>query len=101
MPVVGRRATFLERSEELVHVLNSIFLNSVWQGQSPPDYRHRRHREVQTLFSWCVRMGQVDQNVFKRVPRSWLSSRTRTSSGVKGGFIFSPTFTRGTRLKTF
>ena len=31
-------------------------------------YQHRRHREVKAFFSWCRRMGLVEENVFARVP---------------------------------
>ncbi len=45
------------------------FLGALQERGASPGYQHRRHREVQTLFSWCERMGMLDQNVFKRVPR--------------------------------
>ncbi len=31
-------------------------------------YQHRLHREVKAFFSWCLRMGILEQNVFARVP---------------------------------
>lgn len=31
-------------------------------------YQHRLHREVKAFFSWCLRMGILEQNVFTRVP---------------------------------
>lgn len=31
-------------------------------------YQHRLHREVKAFFSWCLRMGIIEQNVFARVP---------------------------------
>ncbi len=30
--------------------------------------QHRRQREVKAFFSWCRRMGYVDENPFMRVP---------------------------------
>jgi site-specific recombinase XerD len=44
------------------------FLNDVRERDVSPAYRHRRHREVKTFFSWCQRMELVSENVFARVP---------------------------------
>ena len=52
---------------EVEHVY--AFLGALREAGASPGYQHRRHREVQTLFSWCERMRIVDRNVFKQVPR--------------------------------
>lgn len=44
------------------------FLSDVRSRGTTPAYQHRRHREVKAFFSWCKRMGLVDENVFARVP---------------------------------
>ena len=66
---IGRRLPLPDSVEkyQVEHVYE--FLGALQERGASPDYRHRRHREVQTLFSWSERMGLVDENVFKRVPR--------------------------------
>ena len=43
------------------------FLHDVRSRGASPAYQHRRHREVKAFFSWCKRMGMVEENVFARV----------------------------------
>src|SRR5665811_2061196 len=80
---VGSRLGLPETVEayDVEHVYQ--FLGALQERGASPGYQHRRHREVQTLFSWCERMRIVDQNVFKRVPR------------VKVGERIKPPFTPG------
>ena len=66
---VGRRLGLPETVEEYGVEQVYQFLGALQERGAAPGYQHRRHREVQTLFSWCMRMGTVEQNVFKRVPR--------------------------------
>ena len=66
---VGRRLALPETVEEYGVEDVYKFLGALQERGASPGYQHRRHREVQTLFSWCARMGMVEQNVFKRVPR--------------------------------
>ena len=74
---VGRRLGFPDALDDyqVVHVYE--FLGDLKQRGASPAYQHRRHREVQTLFSWCQRMGHVEANVFKRVPRVKVGERIR------------------------
>ncbi len=53
---VGRRLGFPEALDdyEVVHVYE--FLVDLKERGTSPAYRHRRHREVKTFFSWCKRM---------------------------------------------
>jgi site-specific recombinase XerD len=44
------------------------FLDQIRTRGASPAYRHRRHREVKAFFSWCRRMGYVEDNPFARVP---------------------------------
>jgi len=44
------------------------FLMDVRSRGSTPAYQHRRHREVKAFFSWCRRMGFIEENPFARVP---------------------------------
>jgi integrase/recombinase XerC/integrase/recombinase XerD len=44
------------------------FLQDLRDRGASPAYQHRRHREVKAFFSWCRRMGYLQQNVFARVP---------------------------------
>jgi site-specific recombinase XerD len=54
------------RAYTVAHVY--AFLNDVREREVSSAYRHRRHREVKTFFSWCRRMDLVPENVFARVP---------------------------------
>ncbi len=74
---VGRRLALPDLIEEygVEHVYQ--FLGALRERGASPGYQHRRHREVQTLFSWSVRMGMVEQNVFKRVPRVKVGERIK------------------------
>ena len=98
---VGRRLSLPDRVEEyrVEHVYE--FLGALQERGASPDYRHRRHREVQTLFSWCVRMGQVDQNVFKRVPRVKVGEKIKPPFTPEEVRVLLESQDRGTRLKTF
>ena len=80
---IGRLLGLPETVEEYGVEQVYQFLGALQQRGASPGYQHRRHREVQTLFSWCERMGMLDQNVFKRVPR------------VKVGEKIKPPFTAG------
>jgi hypothetical protein len=51
---------------EMPHVY--AFLAALKHRGASAGYQNRRHREVRALFSWCRRMGVVDDNVFGRVP---------------------------------
>jgi site-specific recombinase XerD len=44
------------------------FLQDLRHRGASPAYQHRRHREVKAFFSWCQRMGYLQENVFARVP---------------------------------
>ena len=56
---VGRRLGFPHALDdyEVVHVYE--FLGDLMERGASPAYRHRRHREVKTFFSWCRRMDYV------------------------------------------
>ena len=77
---VGRRLGLPDtvREYDVGHVYQ--FLGAMQERGASPDYRHRRHRDVQTLFSWCVRMGLVDENIFKRVPRVKVGEKIKPPS---------------------
>jgi len=74
---VGRRLGLPEAVEEYGVEQVYLFLGALQERGASPGYQHRRHREVQTLFSWCERMGMVEQNVFKRVPRIKVGERIK------------------------
>jgi integrase/recombinase XerD len=74
---VGRRLGLPETVEEYGVEQVYQFLGALQERGASPGYQHRRHREVQTLFSWCERMGMVEQNVFKRVPRIKVGERIK------------------------
>ncbi len=61
---VGRRLGFPGELEaySVEHVYG--FLGALKERGASPAYRHRRHREVKTFFSWCKRMEYVEANVF-------------------------------------
>jgi integrase/recombinase XerC len=65
---VGARQGFPgDLSEHTVaHVYE--FLGDVRSRGATPAYQHRRHREVKAFFSWCRRMGFIEENPFARVP---------------------------------
>ena len=65
---VGARQGFPgDLSEHTVaHVYE--FLRDVRSRGATPAYQHRRHREVKAFFSWCRRMGFIEENPFARVP---------------------------------
>jgi site-specific recombinase XerD len=44
------------------------YLAEIRERGASAAYQHRRHREVKVFFSWCRRMGVVEENVFARVP---------------------------------
>src|SRR5918997_895363 len=39
-----------------------LFMSSVKSRGFPPGTHHRRQREVKAFFSWCRRMGYIDEN---------------------------------------
>ncbi len=83
---VGCRLGLPETVEEYGVEQIYQFLGALQERGASPGYQHRRHREVQTLFSWCVRMGIVEQNVFKRVPRVKVGEKIKppfTSAGPR------------------
>jgi integrase/recombinase XerC len=45
-----------------------LFMGSVRDRGVTDGTQHRRQREVKAFFSWCKRMGYVDDNPFMRVP---------------------------------
>ena len=45
-----------------------LFLGWVKDRGVTPGTQHRRQREVKAFFSWCRRMGFIDENPFMRVP---------------------------------
>ena len=53
------------------------FLGDLKERGASPAYRHRRHREVKTFFSWCRRMEYVTANVFAKVPLVKLDQQIR------------------------
>ena len=53
------------------------FLGDLMERDASPAYRHRRHREVKTFFSWCRRMDYLADNVFARVPLVPLEQQIR------------------------
>ena len=42
------------------------FLGDLKERGASPAYRHRRHREVKTFFSWCRRMEYVTEPTSSR-----------------------------------
>ena len=64
---VGRRSGLPEAIEdyEVEHVYT--FLGDLRRRGAAPGYQNHRHREVRTFFSWCRKMGLVEENVFARV----------------------------------
>jgi integrase/recombinase XerD len=44
------------------------YLGHVRARAAKPAYQHRRHRETKAFFSWCRRMGVIDDNPFARIP---------------------------------
>lgn len=51
---------------EVPHVY--AFLGALRERGASAGYQHRRHREVETCFSWLERMEFVGDNVFAKVP---------------------------------
>ena len=74
---VGRRLGLPDAVEEYAAEHVYQFLDALRKRGAWPGYQNRRHREVQTLFSWCERMGYVPDNVFKRVPRVKLEQKIK------------------------
>ena len=74
---VGRRLGFPDAVDdyEVVHVYE--FLGDLKERGASPAYRHRRHREVKTFFSWCRRMDYVADNVFAKVALVKLDQQIR------------------------
>ena len=74
---VGRRLGFPEDlgAYSVEHVYG--FLGDLKQRGASPAYRHRRHREVKTFFSWCRRMDYVADNVFAKVSLVKLDQQIR------------------------
>ncbi len=74
---VGRRVGFPDELEAYTveHVYH--FLGDLKERGASPAYRHRRHREVKTFFSWCRRMDYVADNVFAKVPLVRLDQQIR------------------------
>ena len=64
---VGRHSGLPEAVEEygVDHVY--AFLGDLRQRGAAPGYQNHRHREVRAFFSWCQRMGLVEENVFARI----------------------------------
>ena len=65
---VGGRLGFPEVVDEYTAEQVYLFLVALQERGASPGYQHRRHREVKTFFSWCRRMGYVEDNAFARVP---------------------------------
>ena len=74
---VGRRFGFPDELEaySVEHVYR--FLGDLKERGASPAYRHRRHREVKTFFSWCRRMEYVEGNVFAKVALVKLDQQIR------------------------
>jgi site-specific recombinase XerD len=74
---VGGRLGFPQELEaySIEHVYR--FLGDLKERGASPAYRHRRHREVKTFFSWCRRMDYVADNVFAKVPLVRLEQQIR------------------------
>ena len=74
---VGRRFGFPDELEaySVEHVYR--FLGDLKERGASPAYRHRRHREVKTFFSWCRRMEYVEANVFAKVALVKLDQQIR------------------------
>ena len=74
---VARRLGFPQQLEaySVEHVYR--FLGDLKQRGASTVYRHRRHREVKTFFSWCRRMDYVADNVFAKVPLVKLDQQIR------------------------
>jgi len=56
---IGRGLGFPDEVEAYTVDHVYAFLQVIRDRGASPAYQHRRHREVQTLFSWCMRMGFV------------------------------------------
>ncbi len=74
---VGRRLGLPQELEaySVEHVYE--FLGDLKERGASPAYRHRRHREVKTFFSWCTRMEYVEANVFAKVALVKLDQQIR------------------------
>ena len=65
---VGQQAGLPATAEGYTVAHVYTFLQDLRTRGARPAYQHRRHREVKAFFSWCRRMGYVEENVFARVP---------------------------------
>ncbi|MPZ22963.1 MAG: tyrosine-type recombinase/integrase [Dehalococcoidia bacterium] len=65
---VGNRLGFPDSPDGYTVREVYAFLEEVQRREAKPAYQYRRHREVKAFFSWCRRMGYVEENAFARVP---------------------------------
>jgi len=79
---IGRRLGLPDTVEEYTAEHVYQFLGALRERGASPGYQNRRHREVQTLFSWCESMSYVPNNVFKRVPRVKLEQKIKRRSAA-------------------
>jgi integrase/recombinase XerD len=65
---VGERLGLPDAVESYVVPDVYAYLAELRERGASAAYQHRRHREVKAYFSWCRRMGLIEENVFARVP---------------------------------
>ena len=65
---VGRRSGLPEAVEDYAVEHVYAFLGDLRRRGAAPGYQNHRHREVRTFFSWCRKMGLLEENVFARIP---------------------------------
>ncbi len=64
----GERLGLPDAVESYVGTDVYTYLAELRERGASSGYQHRRHREVKAYFSWCRRMGLIEENVFARVP---------------------------------